>query len=99
MAPKSSKASFTREFKFKAIHYYFGNGKNVIQASNNFKVDKNSMKSEELIMKLKRTLQSTRHGTVMFLIMEKELYKRFIDARKKESGSRDGGLIHKQNES
>ena len=40
MAPKSSKTSFTREFKFKAIHYYFGNGKNVNQASNNFKVDK-----------------------------------------------------------
>ena len=34
----------------------------------------------------------------MFSIIEKELYKRFTDTRKEESRSRDGGLIHKQNE-
>ena len=40
------------------------------------------MKSEELIQKHKRTSRSTRHGEVMFPIMDKELYKRFIDTRK-----------------
>ena len=39
MAPKSSRRSFTREFKLKAICYYYDNGKNVNQASNKFKVD------------------------------------------------------------
>ena len=39
MAPKSSRRSFTREFKLKAIFYYYDNGKNVNQASNKFKVD------------------------------------------------------------
>ena len=39
-------------------------------------------KREELIHKQKWTSRSTRHGEVMFPIMEKELYKSFIDTRK-----------------
>ena len=40
------------------------------------------MKSEEPRQKQKRTLRSTRPGEVMFPIMDKELYKRFIDTTK-----------------
>ena len=55
MALKSSRRSFTRECKLKAIHYYYDKGKNVNQASNKFRVDRkqvrNWVKSEELIQK------------------------------------------------
>lgn len=91
MAPKSTR-SFSMEFKLKAIHYYYNNWRNVNQASNVFKVDRkdirNWVKNEELIKKQKRTSRSTRHGKVVFPVMEKELYKRFIGTSK-ESGSRD----------
>ena len=42
------------------------------------------MKKEELIQKQKPISQSRWHGKVMFPIMEKELYERFIDTRKEE---------------
>ena len=42
------------------------------------------MKSDELIQKQKPISQSRWHGKVMFPIMEKELYKRFINTRKEE---------------
>ena len=45
MAPKSSRRSFTEEFQLKAIHYYYGNGKNVRQASNKFKVDRKQIRN------------------------------------------------------
>ena len=61
-------------------------GKYVNQASNKFKADrkhiKNWVKGEELIQKGKHTSHSRWHGKVMFPIMEKELYKRFINTRK-----------------
>ena len=86
MAPKSSIRSFTREFKLKAIHSCYDNGKNAIQAFNKFKVDRkqirNLVKSEELIQKQNRTSRSTQHGKLMFPVMERELYKRFIYTRK-----------------
>ena len=40
------------------------------------------MKSEELIQKQNRTSRSTEHGKLMFPVMEKELYKRFIYTRR-----------------
>ena len=53
MAPKSSRRSFSREFKLKAIHYYYDNRKNVNQTSNKFKVDTKQIRNwgedEELI--------------------------------------------------
>ena len=83
MAPNSSRRSFIREFK---LHYQYNNGKIVNQASKKFKVDRkqigNWVKNEEVIQKQKWTSRSTRHGKVMFPIMEKELYKKFIDTRK-----------------
>ena len=80
--------NFVKYFK----NYNYNNWRNVNQASNVFKVDRkdirNWVKSEELIKKQKRTSRSTRHGKVVFPVMEKELYKRFIGTSK-ESGSRD----------
>ena len=45
MAPKSSRRSFTRDFKLKAIHYYYDNGKNINQVSNKFKVDRKQIRN------------------------------------------------------
>ena len=45
MAPKSSRRSFAGEFQLKAILYYYGNGKNVRQASNKFKVDRKQIRN------------------------------------------------------
>ena len=64
MAPILSIRSFTREFKLKAIHYWYYDGENVNQAFNKFKTDykqiRNWVKSEEPRQKQKRTLRSTR---------------------------------------
>ena len=59
MAPKSSRRSFTKDIKLKAIHYYYENETNFNEASNKLKVDKkqirNWVKSKELIQQQKRT--------------------------------------------
>ena len=59
MAPKSSRRSFAKDIKLKAIHYYYENEANVNEAANNLKVDKkqirNWVKSKELIQQQKRT--------------------------------------------
>lgn len=79
-----------QEDLLQGYYYYYGNGKNVSITSTKFKVDRkqirNWLKSEKLIQKQKWTSWSTRHGKVMFAIMEKELYKRFIDTRKEGNG-------------
>ena len=85
MAP-TKRRSFRKEFKLKVIHWYFENGKNINQTSNNFEVDRkqvrNWIKSEKKIRSLKGSKKAARYGKAKFPSMEKELHAKFVDMRK-----------------
>ena len=82
MAPRRS---FTREFKLESVRWYYENGKNINKTSNHFTVDRKRIrdwiKSEDSIRQSKNGSRSNRIGRVKYPLLEKELYKQFIEMR------------------
>ena len=82
MAPRRS---FTREFKLESVRWYYENGKNINKTSNHFTVDRKRIrdwiKSKDSIRQSKNGSRSNRIGRVKYLLLEKELYKQFIEMR------------------
>ena len=83
---KNSRRSFTKEFKLKAISYYYDNGKNMNATANKFHVDRkqirNWVQDEEKIQKLKHRGKANRYRRAKFPLMENELFTLFTDMRK-----------------
>ena len=77
MAPTRRK-SYSRELKLEIVKWFHDNGKNVLQTSNKFKVDRKQVrewvKQEEIIIKQNKASFAKRRGTVKYPLLEKKLY-------------------------
>ena len=84
---KGQRRNFTKEFKLKAEHWHFKNGKNINKTANNYQVDRKQirswLKAEGTIRVQKRKSRCWRHGKVKYPLLENGLYSQFLENGKR----------------
>ena len=82
---KTSRRSFTREFKLSVIQWFHSHNKNILQTASYFKIDRKQVRqwirNEEKIRKQKRNSKGVRGRRAMYPLLEEKLLEEFTERR------------------